>query len=72
MAGRDITRALWQMRLDTQKQIRREAMNRPRSGPVADSSAKRDADAVSEITIGSLERCDVTSAVRATNVVRGP
>ena len=66
----DVMKALWQMRLDVQRQIRRELMTRPRSSPAPDASARRPEEPVDELVVGSAGRCDISSAIVATNVVR--
>lgn len=66
----DVTRALQQMRSDVQRQVRRELMSRPLAAPAADASARRPEDPVDEVIFGSPGRCDISSAIVATNVVR--
>lgn len=58
------------MRLQSQDQARRDRMSQPTRGSIRDSSARRRDSYSTTMVIGSIEKCDLSSAIIATNVVR--
>jgi len=66
----EISAALQAMRLQAQDQARRDRMAQPARGSVRDSSARRRDSYSTKLIIGSTERCDLSSAIVETNVVR--
>lgn len=72
MSSRDplVRRALAQMRMNTKREVLRHAMSQPNIRPVRDTSAGLPEVVTDELVIGSQTRCDISSAIVATNVVR--
>lgn len=66
----DVSNALFFMRVDAQNALRRQLLFGPRAAPAADARSRRTGESVDELVIGSTESCDISSAIRATNVVR--
>ncbi|TWG95628.1 hypothetical protein L614_000800000040 [Ochrobactrum sp. J50] len=66
----EILGALQAMRLQAQDQARRDRMAQPTRGSIRDSSARRRDSYSTKLIIGSTERCDLSSAIVETNVVR--
>ena len=58
------------MRFQAQEQARRDRMSQPTRGSIRDSSARRRDSYSTTMVIGSTEKCDLSSAIIATNVVR--
>jgi hypothetical protein len=66
----ELSTALWNMRVDAQRFVRRGLMSLPRNPPPVDVRSRRDPDAATSIRIGSTTPVDISSAIFATNVVR--
>lgn len=58
------------MRLQAQDQARRDRIAQPNKGSIRDSSARRRDSLSTKLIMGSTEKCDLSSAIVATNVVR--
>jgi hypothetical protein len=65
-----VTDLLSKLRWLNQQAMRRERMAQPRVAPAQDSRSRRTGEAVDELIIGSPDRCDITSAIVASYVVR--
>jgi len=58
------------MRLQAQDQARRDRISQPSRGAIRDSNARRRDSLSTKLIMGSTEKCDLSSAIVATNVVR--
>lgn len=58
------------MRLQSQDQARRDRISQPNRGSIRDSSARRRDSLSTKLVMGSTEKCDLSSSIVATNVVR--
>jgi len=68
----EILAVLQAVKSQAQEQARRDRMSQPNMSSVRDASARRRDSMSTTLTMGSIQRCDVSSAIVATNVVRVP
>jgi len=66
----EILAVLQAVKSQAQEQARKDRMSQPNTSSVRDASARRRDSASTVLMMGSVQRCDVSSAIVATNVVR--
>lgn len=66
----ELFNAMNAMRLQSQDQARRDRISQPNRASIRDSSARRRDSLSTKLVMGSTEKCDLSSAIVATNVVR--